>query len=379
MSTMISHSKTVSSAAGEVPGKMRLGIIGCGAIAEGAHLPAALSLPDVNLTALSDTSTARLRQIRADFGLDAITYTDFRETFAKVDAVILALPNTLHAPVASEFLSRGIHVLCEKPLASTSEECEAICQAAEKSGTILAVGYVTRFHPATELTRELIRSGFLGTVQSFDYEFGTAGGWATQSGYNLSRATSGGGVLVVSGSHFMDRMLYFFDSVSLVDYIDDSYGGVEANCVARFRAELQGNPVPGRVTLSKTHRLGNRLRITAEKGVLEVREGQSRSVTFFPSGGVLQHEIFPAGYSAKPEPDFFQLQLNDFVQAIRAGSQPMVSGRQSSQSVILMERCYQSAARMEEMWSATTIDRLRPAMSPAPPPGLPLQEEKLLR
>lgn len=363
----------------DMSGKIRLGIIGCGAIAEGAHLPAALALPDVELTALSDTSGPRLRQIQTDFGLGPITYTDFRNTFSKVDAVILALPNTLHAPVGCEFLSRGIHVLCEKPLASTSNDCNSMCSAAEKSGAILAVGYVTRFHPSTELTRELMRSGFLGAIQSFDYEFGTAGGWATQSGYNLARATAGGGVLVVSGSHFVDRMLYFFDLVSLIDYMDDSYGGVEANCVARLHAQLQSIQVTGRITLSKTHRLGNRLRVIGEHGVLEVREGQSRSVTFFPADGRLQHEILPVGLPAQPEPDYFQLQLSDFLRAIRTGNHPKVDGRQGSQSVVLMDQCYQRANRLEEPWSTVTIDRLRHAIPLASNSEVPIPTEKVMR
>jgi predicted dehydrogenase len=375
---MTSVSKAGSSRTDGLRAKIRLGIIGCGAIAEDAHLPAALSLPDVDLTALSDTSAARLRQIQASLGLGDITCTDFHDTFSKVDAVILALPNTLHAPIGAEFLSRGIHVLCEKPLASSAAECEAVCRAAEKSRAVLAVGYVTRFHPSTELTRKLMRSGFLGKMQSFEYEFGTVGGWTTQSGYNLTRATAGGGVLVVSGSHFIDRMLYFFDSVKLIDYADDSYGGVEANCVARVRGVLQGQEVPGCITLSKTHRLSNRFRIAGEKGVMEVREGQSRSVTFFPSGSNLQHEISPASSPGQPDPDYFQLQLSNFLQAIRTGGRPKVDGRQGSLSVDLMERCYQVATRLEEPWSTATVDRLRSAMPSASPPAAPVEAEKVL-
>lgn len=362
---MPSHSEIGNSSASDIPATIRLGIIGCGAIAEGAHLPAALTLPNVELTVLSDTNAARLRQIQTDFGLDSIGFTDYRQTFERVDAVILALPNTFHAPVSCEFLSRGIHVLCEKPLAPSAQECDAMCRAAAESRAVLAVGYVTRFYPSTELTRELIRSGFLGALLSFDYEFGTAGGWATQSGYNLSRSSAGGGVLVVSGSHFIDRMLYFFDSVNTVDCADDNYGGVEANCIIRFRAELLGRSVLGVVTLSKTHRLSNRLRITGEKGVLEVREGQSQSVTFFPSGVNHRHEIFMPGSAASSEPDYFQLQLIDFLNAIQTGAQPKVNGEQGSRSVILMERCYQLATRIEEPWHTTTIDRLREAMPSA--------------
>jgi len=342
--------------------RLRLGIIGCGAIAEGAHLPAALTSPRAELTVLTDTSEPRLRHLQSEFGLGPITRLDYRDTFDLVDAVILALPNNLHAPVAIEFLSRGIHVLCEKPLASTLEECERMCRAADAGHAVLAVGYVTRFFPSTELTKGLIHSGFLGSLQSFDYEFGTAGGWVTSSGYNLSRATSGGGVLMVSGSHFIDRMLYIFGRAELIDYRDDSHGGVEANCFARFQAEVLGQAVPGQVILSKTHRLANRLRVIGDTGTLEVREGQARSVHFSPAHGKFQEEIFPAGMSAAEEPDYFSVQLDDFLRAIQTHSLPRIDGAQGTLSVALMEQCYRIASRLDEPWNTSTLDRLRAAM-----------------
>lgn len=357
-----SHVKNLTLPAHD--GRMRLGIVGCGAITEGAHLPAVLASVHAQLTVVTDTSESRLRYLQSEFGLGPITRLDYHDTFDLVDAVILALPNSLHAPVAIEFLSRGIHVLCEKPLAPTLEECEGICRAAAGQA-ILAVGYVTRFFPSTELTKKLIHSGFLGSLQSFEYEFGTAGGWAPSSGYNLSRATAGGGVLVISGSHFIDRMLHIFGPVELIDYRDDSHGGVEANCVAQFQAEVLGQAVPGRVILSKTHRLANRLRVIGETGTLEVREGQARSVHFSPVHGEFQEEIFPAGTPASEEPDYFNVQLEDFLRAIQTHSLPRIDGAQGALSVALMEQCYRTASHLDEPWNTSTLHRLRAAMPQA--------------
>jgi hypothetical protein len=73
-------------------------------------------------------------------------------------------------------------------------------------------------------------------------------------------------------------MLYFFGDVEVVRLLDDSGGGVEANCTAEFRAVYAGRDVLEMVTLSKTHRLSNRLRIVGEKGVTVVREGQTKSI-----------------------------------------------------------------------------------------------------
>ncbi len=350
-------------------GKVHLGIVGCGAITEQAHLPAALSSSAVELAALADTNELRLRYLQRRFSLGPIFFNDYRQLFGRVDAVILAVPNALHAPIAVEFLSRGIHVLCEKPLAVTRRECEQLCQAAQATCSLLAVGYWTRFYPSTELTKQLIESRFLGVLQSFDYEFGTVGGWASVSGYNLARSMSGGGVLVVSGSHFIDRMLYFFDEVEVISYADDSRGGLEANCVARFRACVKGEQLEGHITLSKTHWLANRLRIIGEKGALEVGEGQSRSVNYLPARSPLQHAItYSAIANIEVEEDYFLRQLDDFVRAIKTGT-PRVDGEQASKSVALMERCYEIAQPLQEPWCDATLERLK-AVLPEPATAL---------
>jgi predicted dehydrogenase len=212
------------------------------------------------------------------------------------------------------------------------------------------------------MTKQLIESRFLGVLQSFDYEFGTAGGWASVSGYNLVRSMSGGGVLVVSGSHFIDRMLYFFDEVEVISYADDSRGGPEANCLTRFRAYVKGEQLEGHITLSKTHWLANRLRIIGEKGALEVGEGQSRSVNYLPARSPLQHAItYSSIANTEVEEDYFLRQLDDFVRAIKTGT-PRVDGEQASKSVALMERCYEIARPLQEPWCDAILERLKAAL-----------------
>jgi len=356
-------------------GALRIGIIGCGAIAEGAHLPAVLASPEVELTALSDVNASRLQYLRRRFGLGPIALGDYRDVIGRVDAVILALPNDLHAPVGVELLSQGVHVLCEKPLTLTRHECEQLCQAARTTSSVLAVGFVTRFFPSTGLTKQLIESRFLGDLQSFEAEFGTPGGWSPLSGYNLARSTCGGGVLVVSGSHVLDRMIYLFGDVDVVRHVDDSRGGVEANSRTEFAATVDGRPLQGRVVLSKTHRLSNRFRIVGERGTLEVRDSQARSVTYLPSDSAWRHELTAAALpSPGAEPDYFQLQLHDFVHAIRTGTAPSVDGEQATRSVALTERCYAIATPLDEPWCEATLERLaragvQPRAAAARPPA----------
>jgi len=359
----ISSMLTAKQETAATGGPLRIAIAGCGSITEGAHLPAILASPEVRLVGLVDTSEARLRSLKEKFCPDVPGFRDHKELFDKVDAVVLALPNFLHAPIGTEFLKRGISVLCEKPLSVRKEECVQLCAAAKSGGAVLAVGFVTRFFPSTLLTRHLLETGFLGHLHSFDYEFGTAGGWETASGYNLSRETSAGGVLAISGSHFLDRMLFLFGDVDVVRFLDDSRGGLEANCIAELLAAFDGRRLPGTVTLSKTHRLANRLRIVGEKGVITVAEGQTLSVTFFLSGSDLRQEIFPAGIvPGAPEQDYFRHQLEDFVRAIREDTEPRVAGEQGLKSAALMEECYARAERLDEPWCDAAIHNFRRAL-----------------
>lgn len=342
---------------------LRVAIVGCGSITEGAHLPAILASPKVRLVGLVDTSEPRLFSLKEKYGSDIPGFRDYKELFGKVDAVVLALPNFLHAAVGTDFLKRGIPVLCEKPLSVRKEESAQLCAAAKSGSAVLAVGFVTRFFPSTLLTHHLLETGFLGQVYSFHYEFGNAGGWETASGYNLSRETSGGGVLAISGSHFLDRMLFLFGAVDVVRFLDDNRGGLEANCMAEFLAVYNGLHLPGTVTLSKTHRLANRLQIIGENGVIIIAEGQKLSVTFFPAGSELREEIFPVGVVADaPEQDYFRLQLEDFVRAIRERSEPLVTGEQGLKSAALMEECYARAERIDEPWCDATIHHFRRAL-----------------
>jgi predicted dehydrogenase len=345
--------------------RIRLGIVGCGRITEQCHLPAALATPGVEVAVLCDPDPRRLQSLRRRYGLTARTVRDHREVMPHVDAVIVATPNHLHEPIAVDFLTGSIHVLCEKPLAVNSLGCERVTRVAAEHAAVLAVGHFTRFFPSTELTKDLIDSGDLGPLISFDFEFGAAKGWATLSGFNLSRELCGGGVLLDYGVHFLDRMRSWFPDVRPVRYRHDSRGGVEANCIVDLECVVRNRPVTGRITLSRTHQLANRLRVVGEEGTLVVREGQEDSVTFTSARRGFQHEISFAANQGRPSgaPDPFRLQLEDFVDAIRNRRAPRITGETAAASLRLIEDCYQMSLPLEEPWVDGTIARL-------PQPGL---------
>jgi predicted dehydrogenase/nucleoside-diphosphate-sugar epimerase len=354
--------------------KTRLGIVGCGRVAAECHIPAALSASNAELVAVADSTEDRLADILSTFSLSCLATTSYIDLIGNVDAVLLLLPNHLHYSVGSEFLAEGVHVLCEKPLATTTRDGRLLCELAEAKGLVLAVGYMKRFESNCDLMKRLLDQQFLGRLDRFDFEYGSTGHWSPVSGYNLQRQQAGGGVLMINGCHVLDRMLYWFGCPSSVEFSDDSHGGVEANCLAAFAF---GSGLIGEVRLSRTQSLRNRFRLYGERGYIEIHESQHGSLSFVPSDGSgLRHEISAdIGPKSGTNSDCFRLQIEDFAQAIQSGTQPRVTGRQGLASVHLIERCYQTRTALSESWVSDSLPR-RSSACWEPPRGTPTQRSE---
>ena len=109
--------------------KVRLAVVGCGAVAQIHHLPAIAASDRVEAAVLVDADEKRARALAERFGVPEVA-TDFKRLPGKVEAAVVALPNSLHAPVSIELLRRGVHVLVEKPMAMTVRECDEMIDAA---------------------------------------------------------------------------------------------------------------------------------------------------------------------------------------------------------------------------------------------------------
>ena len=308
---------------------LRLGVVGCGRVAEECHIPAVMDASNVFLAAIADSRPDRLADVAGSIDATCLASTSYPDLFGTVDAVLLSLPNYLHYPVALECLKNGVHVLCEKPLATNTRDASLLCEVAEANRLVLAVGYMKRFERNCDLMKRLVDQRFLGHLDRFEFEYGSSGDWAPVSGYNLSREQAGGGVLTSNGSHLIDQMLHWFGSPIGITFRDDSHGGVEANCLATFTF---GSGLIGTIKLSKTRVLRNRFRLHGERGCIQILESQRDSVTFLPAHhNGLRHEIFEStcyGGSSAREP--FRRQIEDFATAIRSATQPRVPGGRAS-------------------------------------------------
>ncbi len=329
---------------------LKLGIVGCGAAAEQGHIPAAVVSDKVELAVLVDTNIARANKLADRFSVPRVA-EDYKEIFGQADAAIVALPHALHAPISIDFLNRGIHVLVEKPMAPSTAECDRMITAARQSGATLAVGLVRRFRYIDQFIKALFDSGFLGKIESFDLREGNIYNWPIASDFYFRKEMACGGVLMDTGAHALDTLLWWFGDYESFDYFDDNMGGIEADCQIHLKMK---NSVRGFVDLSRIRNLRNTIIIKSEKATVEVHVHRFQ-ISIQPKG--LHKKIvgdvvesYGAEWKARSVKDLFTAQLEDWVEAIQNGGQPLVPGEEARKSVELIEACYQNRKLLELPW-----------------------------
>lgn len=182
--------------------KIKIGVIGVGSIAT-QHIVSYLNNPDVELYAFCDINSERLKFMGEKYGVTRL-YTDKNEMLKlkEIDAVSVCTWNSEHAPCTIAALNAGKHVLCEKPMATNTEDAMAMKEAALRNGKLLMIGFVRRFGNDCEILRDFNSVDYLGEIYyakaSYLRRNGNPGGWFG----DLSR--SGGGPLIDLGVHIID-------------------------------------------------------------------------------------------------------------------------------------------------------------------------------
>jgi predicted dehydrogenase len=330
-------------------GKIRVAVIGCGAVARIHHLPALKLSDKVHTTVLVDKVLDQAKELALKFGVQD-TCEDYTDIIGKVDAAIVTLPNFLHAPVATTLLKNGIHVLVEKPMALNTQECDQMIEAARLGGTVLAVGLDYRFFRSSQFVKNVIDSRLLGNIQSIDLRQGVILRWPFTSDYLLRKETAGGGVLMDFGPHLLDFVLWWFGDYESVTYYDDAAGGVEAECELHLRLSCGAS---GIVELSRTRNLRNTCIIEGEHAVLEVGIwdfNPPMSLKFKTSGTVFEGRITHNGVTDRNLRDVFRRQIDDFADAILSGRDPFVSGADGRRVMKLIEACYATRQELSLPW-----------------------------
>jgi len=193
--------------------KFRIGMIGAGKIAEVLHIPNVLNSDLAELVAISDPNADRLQYITKKFSLTNVkVFRDYKDIVNGdlVDAVIVAVPNHLHASVSIDALEHGKHVLVEKPMATNSIEANRMVESARKSGKVLMVNLSQRFFPHNQKAREIIQSGMIGEIRLVKAVFGHSGpeNWTQNVGWFFDKDKAAFGALGDLGVHKIDLIRY---------------------------------------------------------------------------------------------------------------------------------------------------------------------------
>lgn len=330
--------------------KLHIGIVGGGNIAP-LHALAIQALPEAQLMAVATQNAERGKAFAEKYG--GVWYADYAELLQQpdVDAVAICTPHDLHAPMTIAAAQAGKHVLCEKPMARTTAECDAMIDACDRAGVTLGVVFQSRFEPLSLQFRRLIDEGTLGRIlwSSANTIWYRSDDYYRSGSWRGTWAHEGGGVLINQAIHAIDLMLWLTGipdrvtaqtrtlshaievedgAIATLEYADNRLGLIQATTAAYpgYAERLEVYGTRGSAIYHKGEgRLEWHLNDPREDHVLEAN---------ISSGAANPMDITAAGHAA-----VFQ----DFAEAIHQGRRPAIDGAEGRRSVEVVEAIYQAA------------------------------------
>lgn len=305
----------------------RLLVLGGGPVVRHFHLPALEAQGWLNGSLVVDRSKQSLDKLAASTPGVRVRQGDFQdileepEISQRFDAVLIALPNSLHASAVARAIHTGLPMLCEKPLAMKGTDAENLSTLTAESEVMLSVGMVMRHLPGVLALRRALEQKLVGDVLSVDVEDGNPFGWDSDSGGYFTRAN--GGVLLNIGVHYLDLLAWLLGPLSPSHYEDDADGGVEANSMFNLLA----GKIPVRIVVSYTRKLRNTLIVKGTRGEVvfdKTRPDGCDWIVQGMRGRFTMAQPFETGRWEQTLLGCFAEQLGVFGRAVAAGSSPPV-------------------------------------------------------
>ncbi|MFC1410728.1 Gfo/Idh/MocA family protein [Streptacidiphilus sp. N1-12] len=342
---------------------IRLGLIGAGAVGV-LHAEAAHRAPGVRVAAVCDLLPATAQAVASSW--QAACFTDHRALLASglVDAVVVNTPHALHRDIVLDCAAAGVHILCEKPMATTVEDCLAMARACAEAGVVLFIGHIQHFLPPMAAARTALDDGAIGPLlmvddrRSTDYRPGTRPSWF------FDPAVSGGGVFMNIGTHCVDRLLWLTGAqvrtVSASAAHRETHP-VETDVLARL--ELTGGLVGHIAVTSAGLPYHDELVLIGERGAIKVSRGTGASLHPYTGPGA-GTPVLLAAEAATDVPEAFRRQLLDFAAAVRGERAPSVTADHGLRVIEVVTAVYRSCAT-----GRPTRFGAGPVPAPGPDPG----------
>ncbi|EJL34349.1 Gfo/Idh/MocA family protein [Novosphingobium sp. AP12] len=335
--------------------KIGYAVVGLGSYATRQIMPNFAQCEQARLVALVSGTPAKLDQYGAEYGIPRThrySYADFDRirNNPDIDAVYVILPNSLHAEYAIRAAKAGKHVMCEKPMATSVAECEAMISACRVAGTKLMIGYRSRFEPYNRLAIELSRGGHVGPTRLVTAEHGFSikpGQW------RLDRPLAGGGSMMDIGIYSLNAARYLtgeepveVSAIESTDRSDPRFRTVEdrISFLLRFPSGIEANCISSYSSAHNSYRvIGTRGWIAMDPATPYV--GQAMTIR---KDDVSAPRTLPA-----PANNQFAGQLDHLAECILTGATPIVPGEEGLADMRVIEAIYRSAAERAHVSLAT--------------------------
>jgi len=330
----------------------RLALVGCGAVTELCYLPALKNVPECTVEWFVDSNRVNAMRVASKYGSGRIS-EDYHDAIDNVDGAIVAVPPYLHSVVSIDYLNAGRHVLCEKPIANNSKNAMDMIQASRQSSARLAVNLLRRRYHSYRTLKELLSRSLIGKIQRVNYQEGAELFWPFRSSYLLRKEKSGGGVLIDLGVHSIDTLRWLFgNDWTLLSYRDDGFGRIESNCVLDFTICWDQNRFPCHIELSYQRRLGKKMVIEGEGGLVRIEEvGETNRIHLELDG---EDFVITGGDNAKSYVSYFEEQIRAF---IKGDGDALLAGEDAIDSLRFIEECYRKRIDLTHSWEEYAAPR----------------------
>ncbi|MEX1377215.1 MAG: Gfo/Idh/MocA family oxidoreductase [Eubacteriales bacterium] len=363
--------------------KLRIGIIGCGGIANNKHLPSLKACEEKNeIVAFCDIIEERAVKAAKEYGTaDAKVYTDYKEMLKdkSIEVVHVLTPNVLHGPITVDALEAGKHVMCEKPMAHNTEDAKKMIEAWKKSGKKFTIGYQNRFRNEVQALHEACEDGELGEIY-----YGKAHAVRRRAvptwGVFPDKSLQGGGPLIDIGTHALDITLWMMDNYepeSVTGSVFYKLGGLEQATEGNMFGSWDPKTYEVEDSAMGFVKMKNGATINIEaswalnmldsreaattlcgtKAGAEIRSGMSYAKNELiynrgKNGQLMEETISPAGHIA-----YFEgagsaegiVEANQWLDAILNDTEPLVKPEQAFVVTQILEGIYKSSEEKKEI------------------------------
>ena len=340
--------------------KIRYAVVGLGHLAQVAVLPAFKSARNSQLVTIVSGDAEKRDELGKKYGLRQVySYGDYEKALETVDAVYLVVPNHLHREYAVRAARAGVHVLCEKPMAVTEEECRAMMQAADDSNVKLMIAYRLHFERGNLEAIQLAGSGKLGNLRAFTSEFGQQ---VAPDNIRLKEPVEkGGGPVYDMGVYCINAARYLFqdEPVELVatsaTRSDAKFenAGEMVSVMMRFPEERLAT-----FTCSFGSADVSRYTLIGTEGILTSEPAYDYTLA-------IKHHVTVGERSTRktfPKRDQFAAELVYFSDCIRKDKQPEPSGLEGLEDVRIVQAIHESARTGQKVNIAPLPDKPRPTL-----------------